>query len=34
MTDGKFKEVLWHFSLLWKFFLLIPEDAYAYGSPT
>ena len=27
MTDGKFKEVLWHTSLLWKPFLLIPEDA-------
>ena len=27
-TDGKFKEVLWHSSLLWKPFLLIPEDAY------
>ena len=26
-TDGKFKEVLWHTSLLWKPFLLIPQDA-------
>ena len=29
-TDGRFKEVLWHSSLLWKFFLLIPEDAYGF----
>ena len=27
-TDGKFKEVLWHTSLFWKSFLLVPEDAY------
>ena len=39
-TDRKFKEVLWHTSLLWKPFLLIPEDAYGFehfpqfGSPT
>ena len=28
MTDRKFKEVLWHTSLFWKPFLLVPEDAY------
>ena len=28
MTDGKFKEVLWHTSLFWKPFLLVSEDAY------
>ena len=28
MTDGKFQEVLWHTSLFWKPFLLVPEDAY------
>ena len=27
-TDGKLKEVLWHTSLFWKSFLLVPEDAY------
>ena len=27
-TDRKFKEVLWHTSLFWKSFLLVPEDAY------
>ena len=30
MTDRKLKEVLWHSSLLWKSFLLIPEDAYGF----
>ena len=28
MTNGKFKEILWHTSLFWKPFLLVPEDAY------
>ena len=27
-TDRKFKEVLWHTSLFWKPFLLVPKDAY------
>ena len=30
MTDGKFKEVLWHTSLLWKPFILVPENAYGF----
>ena len=25
MTDGKFKEILWHTSLFWKPFLLVPR---------
>ena len=28
MTDGKFEEILWHTSLFWNPFLLVPEDAY------
>ena len=28
MTDGKFKEILWHTFLFWKPFLLVSEDAY------
>ena len=27
MADGNLKEILWHTSLLWKPFLLTPEDA-------
>ena len=30
MTNRKFKEVLWHTSLLWRPFLYIPEDANGF----
>ena len=30
MTDRKLKEFLWHTSLLWKSFLLVPEDTYGF----
>ena len=30
MTDRVLKELLWHTSLLWKPFLLVPEDAYGF----